>query len=860
MSEDSPGPISDSVLGSLNTTAAKVPESDTPAARQQRPDQIGNYRLIELLGEGGMGEVFKAERRDAIHQIVAIKVVKLGMNSREIVGRFESERQALALMDHPGIARVIDAGTTDAGRPYFVMDFVAGKPITEFCDDNSLSIEDRLKLFMLVCDAINHAHTKAIIHRDIKPTNVLAYFQDGVPAVKVIDFGIAKAIGGDRGATGHTFFTAHGQAIGTYDSMSPEQADGSPDIDTRTDVYSLGVMLYELLTGAKPFDPFTLARSADAEIKRIIRDVEPPRPSTRLSSLGADAAALAGRRQAKLEALASRLRSELEWIPLKAMRKERGRRYASPAQLADDLRRYLEGKPLLAGPETRVYRVRKFVHRNRAGVLIAAIAIVAAIGGSTFYVRGIRFEQQKTRLALIEAEKQRSAAVREKDVASAVSNFLTERVLLGVESELITEKGVRDAIVKAMLEPAAAAVEQDFKDKPVAQAAVRASLAQTYVTIGRGDLGLPQAEAALALRRIHFGDDGVATIQSIAMVGEALRILGKHAESEQYYREALERCRRVFGPDDESTLGQMNNLAAAFYYQERFDEALPLLREAIERGRQKLGPDNAEVLRWRINLGGFLTQAGQLEEAERVLEVTLVPARRAWGDDSPNTINLITNLGSVQTKIGKTESAEPLLRGALRQLESRYGTDHPQTLGVILALANNAVSRGMLDEAAAHRRMLLASRRRVLGDDDQTTLHAMNGLGSVLLDAKKYDEAAAIFREAMERGRRTWGYQASGTVTSTVNLASALFEGGQREKALGLLREALSMAKSDPKLGAAHKNTQQLADALTQLLTDAGKSNEAAAVRSAFPQPVTQPAALPTNPRPTSQSSDTTRP
>lgn len=356
------------------------PDDLTPDPSRSRPDphpkQIGPYHVLESLGAGGMGEVYKAERRSPMRQTVAIKIIKLGFDSKEVIARFASERQALARMDHPNIAKVLDAGASESGRPYFVMEYVPGEPITEFADENKLAIKDRLLLFAQVCDAIAHAHTKTIIHRDIKSKNVLAWTNDGKPTVKVIDFGIAKALTGDR-LTDATFNTDRGQTIGTWENMSPEQAEGSPDIDTRTDVYSLGVLLYELLTGAKPFDHETLAKAADHEIKRIIREVEPPRPSTRLSSLGEGATKIAALRQERLDALTKQLRSELEWIPLKAMRKERDRRYASVRELAEDLDNYLAGKPLLAGPESPAYRVRKFVGRHRSAVIAGTLAFVA---------------------------------------------------------------------------------------------------------------------------------------------------------------------------------------------------------------------------------------------------------------------------------------------------------------------------------------------------------------------------------------------------------------------------------------------------------------------------------------------------
>ena len=340
----------------------------------------GRFRVLEHLGKGGWGTVYKAEQRRPVKRLVALKLINLGVDTPEVVARFESERQALARMDHPHIAKIYEAGSTKSGRPYFIMEFVPGEPITDFADRNRLTIAARLDLFQQVCRAINHAHMKAIIHRDIKAGNVLAWMHDGKPTAKVIDFGIAKALTGDR-LTEQTFNSYRGQVLGTYESMSPEQASGSADIDTRTDVYSLGVLLYELLGGTKPLDPKKLTEAADDEVKRIIQQVEPERPSTRLSGLGQEAAKIAISRRSSIVALSRQLRKELEWIPLMALRKERDRRYASPLQLAEDLDNYLEGHRLLAGPESTAYRVRKFVSRNKASLASLAAIFVLLVGG-----------------------------------------------------------------------------------------------------------------------------------------------------------------------------------------------------------------------------------------------------------------------------------------------------------------------------------------------------------------------------------------------------------------------------------------------------------------------------------------------
>jgi WD40 repeat protein/serine/threonine protein kinase len=353
---------------------------DVPATDSIEIGSSARYRILEKVGSGGFGTVFKAEQRHPVHRIVALKIIKPGYDTQEVIARFNAERQALAMMDHPNIAKVLDAGATVVGRPYFAMEYVAGRSITRFSDENKLTVKERLLLFREVCDAITHAHQKAIIHRDIKASNVLGFMRDGKPHVKVIDFGIAKALSGDR-LTEMTFNTQQGVALGTYESMSPEQAAGSPDIDTRSDVYSLGVLLYHLLSGIPPIDRKKLAEMDQTEIRRTICDGETPSPTAQLRALGKEASSLASSRQCDAENLVRQLNRELEWIPLKAMRKERERRYDSPQQLSDDIQNYLEGRRLIAGPESRLYRARKFFQQNANLVAtIAGIVIVLLMG------------------------------------------------------------------------------------------------------------------------------------------------------------------------------------------------------------------------------------------------------------------------------------------------------------------------------------------------------------------------------------------------------------------------------------------------------------------------------------------------
>ena len=337
---------------------------------------IGRYKLLQKLGEGGMGVVYLAEQSQPVSRRVALKIVKPGMDSQEVLARFEAERQALALMDHPNIARVLDAGTTDGGLPYFVMELVKGIPITAYCDEKRLSPKERLELFLPICQAVQHAHQKGIIHRDLKPSNILVTQYDNRPVPKVIDFGLAKAIG--LRLTEQTMHTQYGQIVGTLDYMSPEQASFNQlDVDTRSDIYSLGVVLYELLAGETPFDKKRFRSATFDEVLRIIRQEEPPRPSARLSS-HASLPAIAANRKLEPKKLSQFIRGELDWIVMKAMDKERDRRYQSTSSFADDIRRYLDHETVLACPPSAGYRFRKFARRNR-GLLAAAAAVLTTL-------------------------------------------------------------------------------------------------------------------------------------------------------------------------------------------------------------------------------------------------------------------------------------------------------------------------------------------------------------------------------------------------------------------------------------------------------------------------------------------------
>ena len=480
---------------SATTDWPNQPESlkpSAPAETMEQPGSViaGRYKLLEQIGEGGFGIVFMAEQQEPVRRKVALKIIKPGMDSRQVIARFQAERQALALMDHPHIARVFDAGTTPSGRPYFVMELVKGIPITDYCDRHKLSLRQRLELFVQVCQAVQHAHQKGIIHRDLKPSNVLVCLYDGVPSVKVIDFGVAKAI--EQRLTQQTLFTQFGQIVGTWEYMSPEQAEFNQlDVDTRSDVYSLGVLLYELLTGTTPLTRERVRQAAVMEVLRLIREEEPERPSTRLSHSEKALARLSAQRQMEGGALVAALRRELDWVVLKALEKDRTRRYATASDLDRDVERYLRDEPVEACPPSLGYRLRKVVRRYR-GVLAAAAAmvllLVAGVVVSTWQaVRATKAEAMATREV---------AAARQ---AEEQTQQEAERAWKAEQQAREKEQSEVEARRKAQQEAARAEREKARAEEQLRRAELlvyvgKLSLAQNAFAEGYGDLAVRYLE------------------------------------------------------------------------------------------------------------------------------------------------------------------------------------------------------------------------------------------------------------------------------------------------------------------------------------------------------------------------------
>jgi non-specific serine/threonine protein kinase/serine/threonine-protein kinase len=778
--------------------------------QDSHPQRIGPYQIVGPLGTGGMGTVYKAEQRSPIHRIVAVKLIRLGMDTRDVIARFEAERQALAMMDHPNVARVIDAGATPEHRPYFVMEYVQGEPITSFADRHKLTLEQRLRLFTQACAAVQHAHQKAIIHRDLKPSNILVTMQDGEPWVKVIDFGVAKAI--DQRLTEKTVFTEAGQFVGTLEYMSPEQADARlSDVDTRSDVYSLGVVLYELLTGAPPFDAIRLRTAGYHEIQRIIREVDPPRPSTRLSGLGELAPQVASSRQMALDELERQLHRELDWIPLKAMRKLPSERYATANELSDDIQNYLANRPLRAGPESTGYRLRKFLRRNKIGVAASAAMVLLLLGGI------VATSWQAVRATRAEAQ-----ASQERDIADEVRDFFARDVLAAADP---ADSRGRDVTVKEALDKAAAGLDESFRNRPLVEAAIRESISDTYANLGQLDLALQHAQVAHDLQRRVRGDDHIETARALNGYANYLTALRRNAEAQPLLEKSLRQHRELLGENHPDTLVVQNNVAVNLYYQGRLNDALPLVRDGVDRSRQAYGADHEFMLNAQTNYAGVLLQLGHFAEAESIYRDLHDRSAKVLGDDHPATLKVASSRGVTLGELGRNDEATALLKQVLEARRRVLGADHPDTVRSMRNYANALAELRQFEDAEALFVEALSAHRAAFGQDHPETLRCLHAYAGLLSATGRHETAEPVYRDVLQQRRKALGETHPDTIASQVNHARELQFLGRFDEAEPIFRDGIE--KSARILGTDHPGTLTARGNYALLLRELNRASEA---------------------------------
>lgn len=769
---------------------------------------IEQYCLLRKIGEGGMGQVWLAEQSEPLKRQVALKLIHGGIFDPSLLRRFQAERQSLAIMDHPAIAKVFDAGATPAGQPYFVMEYVPGEPITAYCDARKLTVAQRLEIFIQVCDGIQHAHQKAIIHRDLKPANILITEVDGRPMPRIIDFGLAKVLK-QIADEAHPATRMEG-LVGTPGYMSPEQV-GSSDIDTRTDVYSLGAVLYELLTGQLAFDAERLRHLPLYDLLRQLQEHESLPPSVRAGQNTKAAITSALKRQSEPRKLARELRRDLDWITLKALEKDRGRRYGTPTELSSDIRRYLDHLPVEAAPADLSYRIQKYIRRHRAGITMAAVLALLLVA-----------------FAVVQAVELRRIA-RERDRAGMITDFMTEMFKVSNPGE---ERG-NQVTAREILDSASSRITTGLAQDPETQAQMMMVMGKVYDNLGLypqadsllrqatqirvATLGATKADTAasmldlawtlghegryteaenllrqvVAIRQRALGAENQDTLSAMADLGVILNYEGHYPEAEKLQRQALELRRRTLKADSLDVAGSLDNLGTVLQMEAHYPEAEKLDREAIEIHQRVQGRDHPDTVATMNNLANVLYFEGRYGEAEKLDQQVLEERRRVFGPENPLTLKTMSNLSNVLHREHREAEAEKICRETLDLQRRVLGPEHPETLMSMNNLTAILSKEGKYDEAERMGREVLEIRQRVLGPEHPLTLRAMSNLSDSLTKLGHWGDAEKLLRQALEIQRRVLGPEHPDTALSTYNLACVIAHQGEATEALAMLRQSV---------------------------------------------------------------------
>ena len=675
---------------SEDATIARMEQHQESSARQ-----IGPYKLLQQIGEGGMGSVWMAEQEKPVRRRVALKLIRADIGSKEAIARFEAERQALAMMDHQNIAKVLDAGTTENGSPFFVMELVKGIPITQFCDDNKLSINERLELFVPVCKAVQHAHQKGIIHRDLKPSNVLVTLYDGEPVPKVIDFGLAKALEHTTKLTDKTMFTEFGKVVGTLQYMSPEQAEmNALDVDTRTDIYSLGVMLYELLTGSTPLDKDTLGKNALLQVLQIIREKEPPRPSHRLSSSGDTATGISQQRKIAPAKLQQILRGELDWIVMKSLEKDRSRRYESASNFAEDITRYLHDEPVTARPTSTAYRLRKFASKNRSLVTTAAVVaslllIAVAVTSWFAYNANLAAQSEKLHKELANIEARRT-----RDALNIVTDaFQSTDPEFGARSDM----SAKDILIR---------IWSHWNETPL---------------------------------------DGPGKVILLRSLATSFFGLGEYASSINALTEQERICEKLYGVDAPETWDVRGELAAAYSANGNRQKAVEMFEDVVDHQSKSLSSDDPRILKSQIGLATAKIFTGEANSALQLFSDVIPIQSAKYGEDNDQVWKSKYWESVAYSFVGRNQEAIKHLEECAKAFERIHAPSHPSTLRAQLSLAISLSHEDNADDAIELMETVVKSLKEIGGNDHPWVLVGMSELGAMYHRIGRYEDAINEF-------------------------------------------------------------------------------------------------------------------
>jgi serine/threonine protein kinase len=766
-------------------------EPDAAPAEFPVPDlgSIGPYRLIRKLGEGGMGEVWLAEQSAPVKRQVALKIIRAVRYDKSALIRFDLERQALAMMNHPAIAKVFDAGSTAEGQPYFAMEYVPGLPITEYCDEKRLSLRERLFVFTKVCEGVQHAHQKAIIHRDLKPTNILVVEVDGKPVPRIIDFGLAKAIS-EQSQRG-TLVTRAGGLVGTPGYMSPEQMDPLvADVDTRSDVYSLGVVLYELLTGVLALDAQQWESKPFHEVLRQVNEEEPTSPSTRLITDPA-AVASAEKRSTDPRQLAKMLRGDLDWITLRALERDRARRYGTPAELADDLGRYLRNEPVIARPASLAYRTRKYVQRHTFGVAAAATVVTLLIAFGVMQAIELR------------------RITRERDRTDRVTKFMTGMFKVSNPSEA---RG-NAVTAREILDKASKDIDNGLRKDPELQAQLMETMAQTYTGLGLYSRAQDLVQHARAIQSSRFGDRNRQTLASDSYLAQLLRAQGHLPEAEKLLQKTIEVQRQVLGVNDPDTLASMDRLGYVYANEARHADAESLFRQTLITERKVLGPDDPQTLGTLNELAETLTAQGRYAGADQIYGELVAAQQQTLGSDNPATLLSMSHAAENLEEEGRFPDAEKLYSEVIAAQRRVLGPEHPQTLRAVTMLALTMAKEGHYAEADKLQSQVIEIKSRVLGPTHTSTLQSMEMEALGLNREGRYADSEKTFRDVIETAQKT--NQPATVAEAWYNFGCAEAARGRPDEAFADLNHAIENGlispgevSADPELKSLHSDAR----------------------------------------------------